>query len=266
MGMTETNFYGLRLEYQPPVCVITIDNPEEKNRLTEAALDALLRVAAECRTRNDVHVVVVQASGSEWFCTGLLNPVLRGQMTKEQVIELVRKATDAFEVIESLPQLVIAAINGNVFAGGVELALACDLRIVAQHAVLCMPEAKWGGFPGAGGPLRLARLVGRSHALDLICTGREIESSRMASIGFAQHVVPTQEFEASVQQYIREIAGNGPLAVRGAKQIMKVDELSGIAAARDTAWSLRRELEWSEDVDEGIRAHREGRPPRFGRR
>jgi enoyl-CoA hydratase/carnithine racemase len=257
---------GLRLQYHPPVCVITIDNPQERNRLTEAALDALLRVAETCRMRNDIHVVLVQGSGTEWFCTGLLNPVLRGQMTKEQVIELVRKATDAFEAIEALPQLVICAINGDVFAGGVELALACDIRLAAQPARLCMPEAKWGGFPGAGGPLRLARLVGRAHALDLICTGKEIDTAEMIRIGFAQHVFSEQDFASVVQGYIREIGANGPLAIRGAKQIMKVDEAQGLVAARDVAWSLRRELEWSVDVDEGIRAHRDGRPPRFAGR
>src|SRR4051794_13534682 len=110
---------GLRVEYKPPVCVITMENSEERNRLTEPALDALLRMAESCRLRNDIHVVLIQSKCTDWFCSGLLNPGLRGQMTKEQVIELVRKATDAFERIEELPQLVIAAINGNVFAGGV---------------------------------------------------------------------------------------------------------------------------------------------------
>jgi enoyl-CoA hydratase len=254
---------GLRLEYTPPVCTVTIDNLHERNRLTQPALDALLRIAAILRARDDIHVVLIQAMGDEWFCTGLLNPVLRGQMTKEQVIDLVHSATNAFEVVEALPQIVIAAINGNVFAGGVELALACDIRIVAQHARLCMPEAKWGGFPGAGGPLRMGRLTGRANALDVICTAREIGASEMAAIGFAQRAVPKQEFASVVQQYIREVGGNGPLAIRGAKEIMKIDEAQGLAAARETAWSLRRALEWSEDVDEGIRAHREGRSPRF---
>src|SRR3954451_8113000 len=105
---------GLRLEYKPPLCVITIDNPQERNRLTLTAVEALAQIAAALRSRDDIHVVLIESIGNEYFCTGLLNPVLRGRMSKEQVIDLVRKATDAFEAIEELPQLVVAAINGNL--------------------------------------------------------------------------------------------------------------------------------------------------------
>ena len=146
-------------------------------------------------------------------------------MTKEQVIELVRKATNAFERIEELPQLVIAAINGNVFAGGrgTRAGVRCPRCRAACEASACRKPNGVGSR--AGGPLRLARLVGRANALDLICTGKEIDGTQMASIGFARaRRARTQDFDSSVQQYILDIAGNGPLAIRGAKQIMKVDE------------------------------------------
>ena len=108
--------------------------------------------------------------------TGLLNPEIRGSLPKNEVLDFVFLANRVFDAVEALPQIVIAAINGTVMAGAVELALACDIRLVADHAKLSMPEAKWGGFPGAGGPVRLPMVVGHGHAMDLIGTGREIDA------------------------------------------------------------------------------------------
>src|SRR3546814_6311453 len=89
-------------------------------------------------------------------------------MTKDEVVAYVVEGNRIFDALEALPQITIAAIGGKVLAGGCELALACDIRIVAEEATLMLPEAKWGGFPGAGAPHRLAMVVGYSHALELI--------------------------------------------------------------------------------------------------
>jgi enoyl-CoA hydratase/carnithine racemase len=257
---------GLGFHTECQVAVIIVDNEAEQNRLTEAALGGRLRIAQALAARDDVHVVVIRGKGHEQFSTGLLNPVLRAGMSKEAVIDLVMLAVAAFDAIEALPQIVIAGLNGIVRAGGVELALACDIRIAVEHARMCMPEARWGGFPGAGGPLRLARLVGRPRALELICTGREIDAREMEKIGFAQDVVAASDFDRALSDFTTRIAASGPLAIRGAKKIMKVDEEPGFDAACETSISLRRQLEWSADVDEGIRAHREGRAPSFSGR
>lgn len=257
---------GLGFHIEGQVAVVTIDNEVEQNRLTEAALGGLVRIAQTLSTCDDVHVVVIRGKGYEQFSTGLLNPVLRAGMSKEAVIDLVMLAVEAFDAIEALPQIVIAGLNGIVRAGGVELALACDIRVAVEHARMCMPEARWGGFPGAGGPLRLARLVGRPRALELICTGREIDAREMEKIGFAQDVVAASDFDRALSEFTTRIASSGPLAIRGAKKIMKVDEQPGFDAACETSMSLRRQLEWSADVDEGLRAHREGRAPSFSGR
>src|SRR3546814_7675360 len=112
----------------------------------------------------------------------------------------------------------MAAVGGKVRAGGCELALACDIRIGAEEATLMLPEAKWGGFPGAGAPHRLAMVVGYSHALELIATGKEIDAAEMARIGFAQHLRPKGEVKTAALGTARAIAANGPLATRGAKR------------------------------------------------
>lgn len=108
--------------------------------------------------------------------------------------------------------------------------------------------------------------MGRGRALELICTGREIDAAEMERIGLVERVVPSERFAAALQALAREIAAAGPLALRGAKRIMRVREEPGFRAARELSDALRSALEWSRDVDEGMAAHREGRPPRFAGR
>lgn len=245
------------------VAVVTIDNSIEQNRLTPGAIAEFERIADMLRAREDLHVLVITGSGREYFSTGILNPILRSQMKKEEVIDLVLRAASLFDAIEALPQVVIAGLNGTARAGGAELALVCDIRIAAEHAWLSMPEARSGGFPGAGGPIRLGRLIGRARALELICTGREFDSAEMERIGLVQRVVAALEFDQRLSELAQDIANSGPLAVRGAKKIMSVSEEPGFKAAREISDALRRHLEWSADVDEGIRAYQEERKPRF---
>ncbi|HEU5017558.1 MAG TPA: enoyl-CoA hydratase-related protein [Pseudolabrys sp.] len=254
---------GLCFEVDGPVAFLTIENEAEQNRMAPATIAELRRIAAALESRDDLHVVVLRGAGQQYFSTGILNPALRGSMSKEEVIDLVVQARAAFDAIEALPQIIIAGLNGEVRAGGVELALACDIRIAAEHVRLSLPEAQWGGFPGAGGPLRLARLIGRPRALDLICTGRAIDAREMERMGIVQKVVAAREFERSLHEFVTQVASSGPLALRGAKEIMMVSEKPGFEAAREKADALRQQLEWSTDVDEGIRAHQEGRRPRF---
>jgi len=126
-----------------------------------------------------------------------------------------------------------------------------------------LPEARWGGFPGAGGPVRLPAIVGRGRALELICTGREVDALEMERIGLVSGVYPAERLLPEAQALAARIGASGPLATRGAKRIMNVRNAAGFAAARALSDALRHELEWSRDVDEGMAAHREGRAPRF---
>src|SRR5690606_10481178 len=204
----------------------------------------------------DISVVVIQGSGEGVFSTGILNPVLRAQMTKHQVIDLVRLANRAYDAIEALPQIVIASLNGVTRAGGAELALAADIRLASAAATLAFPEAAWGGFPGAGGPARLAALVGRGRALELIGTCREIDATEMLRIGLVQEVHSRASLAEATRTLAEKIAASGPLATSGAKRIVATRLGQGAPEAAALADALRYALEWSEDVDEGIAAHR----------
>ena len=245
------------------VAHITIANPDEQNRLTPNALAKLEVIAAELNRDEEIQAVIIAGEGAQNFSTGILNPVLRAAFSKDDIIALVRLANRAFNAIEAVPQIVIAAINGPARAGAAELALACDIRLSAEHATMTFPEAAWGGFPGAGGPYRLASIVGRARALELICSGREVEAKEMERIGLVQGVYSASALAAAAAELADRVAAAGPLAIRGAKRIIRSRLEPGLEAARELSDALRHELEWSRDVDEGIAAHREGRTPRF---
>jgi len=206
---------------------------------------------------------VITGSGAEFFSMGILNPVVRASYTKEQILELVRAANRLYDAIEALPQIVIAAFNGAARAGAAELSLACDIRLAASHATWALPEALWGGFPGAGGPVRLPGIVGRARALELICTGREIDAAEMERLGLVLAVYPAARLLPEAHALAARICASGPIATRGAKRIVNVRNGAGFPAARSLADALRHALEWSHDVDEGMAAHRENRAPRF---
>jgi enoyl-CoA hydratase/carnithine racemase len=254
---------GLSLVQEGGVATLTLERPQDANRLSPQLIARLGTLAESLREDTQTNVVVITGSGSEIFSLGILNPAIRASLSKDEVVRLVRRANAVYDAIEALPQVVIAAINGKVLAGAVELALACDLRYAASTATMAMPEALWGGFPGAGAPLRLPLLVGKARALELICTGREIDAAEMERLGIVQGVFPQDRLLAEAKSLASRIAASGPLAVRGAKRIMAVRQEPGFRAARELSDALRSALEWSHDVDEGIAAHRENRKPKF---
>lgn len=247
----------------PPVATITLNRPDDLNRLTPDSMATLGQLIAEVGSDDTLHAVVVTGTGETVFSAGLLNPDIRAALSKEEVIAFVRLANRVFDALAALPQIVVAAINGNIMAGAVELALACDIRLAADDITMMMPEAKWGGFPGAGGPHRLGMAVGHARALELIGTGREIGATEMERIGLVQGLHPRAKLKDAAHAMALTIGTNGPLATRGAKHILRTRRDPGFAEARALSDELREALEWSEDVDEGMAAHRDGRSAVF---
>src|SRR5882724_6428226 len=256
----------VRVERADRVLTLTFDRPGDQNRLTRDVLLTMQGIADDLRDDDEIQAVVVTGSGSEFFSMGILNPAVRASYTKEQILDLVRAANRLYDAIEALPQIVIAALNGVARAGAAELSLACDMRLAATHATFALPEALWGGFPGAGGPVRLPAIVGRARALELICTGRTIDAGEMERLGLVLAVHPEERLLPEARALAARIGASGPIATRGAKRIMNARMVSGFTAARTLSDALRHALEWSHDIDEGMVAHREGRTPRFSGR
>jgi enoyl-CoA hydratase/carnithine racemase len=254
---------GFAFSVQGRVARIVFNRPDAQNLLSRDLLLALRSIASDLAANRDIQVLTLTAEGTECFSMGILTPALRGQLAKDEVLQLIRLANETFDAIEALPQITIAGLNGYVRAGAVELALACDIRIAGDHVRLVSPEAKWGGFPGAGAPVRLPHLVGAARTLELLCTGREIDASEMERCGLVEFVVERNQVHATMDALAETIASNGPLATRGTKRIVRLGEAAGPRAARELSDTLRSALEFSHDVDEGIAAAREGRKPRF---
>jgi len=242
---------------------IVFDRPYQQNLLSRDLLLALQTITNDLASNPEIQVLTLTGEGTECFSTGILTPALRGQLAKDHVLRLIRLANETFDAIEALPQIVIAGLNGYVRAGAVELALACDIRLAGDHVRLSSPEAKRGGFPGAGAPVRLPNIVGTARTLELLCTGREIDATEMERYGVVEFVVPRDRVRAEMDALAEVIASNGPLATRGTKRIVKLREAAGSRAARELSDALRSALEFSQDVDEGIAAAREGRKPQF---
>src|SRR5437773_5289642 len=242
---------------------ITVDRRGDESRLTRDVVLGLDAFVHDLAGDAETQAVVLTGAGSEFFSMGILNPVVRAGYSKEQILELVRTANRLYDALEALPQIVIAALNGAARAGAAELSLACDIRLAAAHATFALPEALWGGFPGAGGPVRLPALVGRARALEIICTGRELGAAALERLGLVLGVYPADRLMLEARALAQRIAASGPLATRGAKRIVGPRLPSGFGEARSLSDALRHALEWSRDVDEGMAAHREGRAPRF---
>jgi enoyl-CoA hydratase/carnithine racemase len=250
-------------ENTPPVAVVTINRPNENNLLSPDSLNRLGEIVDELSQNDAVHAVILTGAEGKFFSAGLLNPETRSAMTKDAVVSYVMKANRILDAMEALPQIVICAINGDVIAGAVEIALACDIRLIADDAMMVCPEVKWGGFPGAGGPVRLPTIIGRGRALEIIATGRTVDASEMAELGIVEAIHPRSKVLTEGLALAHRIAENGPRATRGAKRIVNARLAPGFADARTLSDTLRSELEWSPDVDEGIAAAKEGRKPNF---
>ena len=247
------------------VAYITINRPERRNALNISATTELVRRFCAAGEDPDVWAVLLTGAGDKAFCAG-------GDL--KEFDELARNGArfpmpmtgperNLFEVVLETYKPVIAAVNGPVLAGGCELALACDLRIAADHATLGMPEAKRG--MGANyATVLLPRLIPRAIALEMLYTGEPLAPEEALRWGLFNKVVPRESLRAESEKFVRGIVANAPLTLRRYKEMTtKGWELSVHAALR---LNVGPNPYLSEDREEGIRAFVEKREPRWSGR
>ena len=258
----------IRFDIDGRIAVLTIDRPEVHNALDFETSDALVAAWERFRDEDDLWVAILTGAGERSFCAGA---DLRGVADFYKNLSSAQRLRRS-ELVPGLGGItknlaidkpIIAAINGHCLAGGLEIALACDLRIASENASFGLPEVTRGIIPGAGGTQRLPRLVGPERALDLIMTGRRIDAQEAERIGLVSRVVAIEELQEQAMQTARLIAANGPLAVRAAKAAvwrgldMPLEE--GLRVEQLLAEPVRQ----SEDAREGPRAFLEKREPEF---
>lgn len=195
---------------------LTIERPEVMNCLSFPTLKRLRMLCEELREDLSIRAILVTGAGDRAFCAGA-DLKERKTMPQERVPHFVRNIRAVMDDFEALPQPTIAVVGGFCFGGGMELALACDLRVASPKANFGLTETSLAIIPGAGGTQRLPRLIGKSRAKDLILTGRRFGAEEAELIGLVNRVSTEGELEACAREVAESIAANGPVAVRAAK-------------------------------------------------
>ena len=205
---------------------------------------------------------MITGAGEKAFCAGA-DLKERYTMDAERVPDFVRNIRALMDDVEQMPQPTVAVMNGFAFGGGTELALACDLRVAAENAVLGLTETSLAIIPGAGGTQRLPRLVGKSRAKDLILTARRLDAMEAASMGLVNRTAPKGQLGAVALEVAERISRNGPVAVRAAKEaIDKGCELTLEEGLEFEAECYSRTLETSDRI-EALTAFAEKRKPKY---
>jgi len=252
----------VRLERRDGVAWVTLARPEVMNALSFDTLGRLGEIVAELGDDTSTRAVIVTGGGEKAFCAGA-DLKERAGFTEEQTRAFVARIGDTFGAVAALPQPTIAALNGVAYGGGLELALACDLRVAAAHAKLGLTETSLAIIPGAGGTQRLPRVVGVARAKELILTARRVDAAEALAMGLVNRVAPGDSVSDVARELASAIAANGPLAVRAAKAAIDAAEEGGDLAShllRERELYLERVLP-SKDRLEALAAFREKRKP-----
>ncbi|MEO6518555.1 MAG: enoyl-CoA hydratase-related protein [Pseudoxanthomonas sp.] len=252
----------INVSHDAGICRITVNRPDKLNALNAATLDALQAAFDAAAEDPGTKVVVLTGAGPKAFVAGAdiaemaeLRPTaardfsLRGQ-------RLMRR-------IETMPKPVIAMVNGFALGGGLELAMACHLRIAADSAKLGQPEINLGLIPGFGGTQRLLRLAGRAATLELCLLGTNIDAARALELGIVNQVVPAAELETETVKVAAQLARSAPLALRGILEAVNVGGECGIEEGLQYESAQFGLMFSTDDMREGTRAFLERRKPGF---
>jgi enoyl-CoA hydratase/carnithine racemase len=252
--------FEVTLERRDTTAIITIDNPPV-NALHPDVAAAIAEQVAVVAAARELRALVLTGAGKHFMAGGDIEffKTLNRSRAERYVLGVQRMQDD----LATLPQPVIAALNGSALGGGCELAMACDIRIADERAVFGQPEVSLGLIPGAGGTQALPRLVGLGHAKRLLFTGERITAAAALGLGLVDEVVPAGTALESALKLASAIAANAPLAVTAVKRAVALGMQMSLLDANRVEAALFASLAETEDLAEGVRAFFERRPPVF---
>uniref|UniRef100_A0A831X8W5 Enoyl-CoA hydratase/isomerase family protein n=1 Tax=Thermorudis peleae TaxID=1382356 RepID=A0A831X8W5_9BACT len=252
----------IQVAQEDRVALVTVDRPERLNALNTQSLQELLATFERLASDSSVRAIIVTGAGDRAFIAGADIAEMKDKSPSE-ALAFARLGQAVCSAIEAAPQPVIAVINGYALGGGCEIALACDIRLASETAVLGQPEVALGVPPGWGGTQRLPRVIGPGLARELIYTGRRVGAEEALRIGLVNAVYPPAELLERARALAAEIARNAPLAVRLSKEAIRrgldVDLAAGLALEAQ-AFALAFS---TADQREGMSAFLEKRSPEF---
>jgi enoyl-CoA hydratase len=248
-------------EVRGRVALLTINRPEKRNALDAGVRAALMRALDDAHHDDAVRAIVVTGAGDKAFVAGADIGEFEGRTPVEQW--RVMRFPSVFDAVERVPKPVIAAVNGYCLGGGMELALACDIRVASTSARFGQPEVNLGIIPGGGGTQRLPRIIGLGGALRLILTGEMIGAEEALRLKLVEEVVDPTELLDRAMALAEVIASKSPVALAAAKEATR----AALSLPLDDGLKLERALFQlcfaSADKQEGVAAFMEKRTPRF---
>ena len=258
----------VKFEKSGHIAIITLNRPQVRNAINFEMSRALAEAWISFRDDENLWVAIVTGAGEKAFSAGAdLNNL--GEFYRQTTPMQRRHRAETQPGFGGLTRNlrvwkpIIAAVNGYCFGGGLELALACDIRIASENAQFGLTEASWGIIPGAGGTQRLSRLVPLGIALEMIFTAKKIDAAEACRIGLVNQVVPLGRLMDAAQEMANRICANAPLAVQTAKmavwQGLDLSLEEGLRLEQTLAEPLRQ----TEDVQEGVAAFAAKRKPQF---
>jgi enoyl-CoA hydratase/carnithine racemase len=247
-------------ENRDGVFIVTLNRPKSMNSLNRELLAALNKLVSEISVDKSIRVIVITGAGEKSFCSGA-DLKERATMTPIEVKQYIQMIRNTFTMVENLPQPVIAAVNGFAFGGGTELALASDIRIAAPNATMGLTETSLGIIPGAGGTQRLARLLGKGKAKEMVFTAHRAKAEEALAIGLVNQIAPEGGLHDAALAMAARIKKNAPIALEMAKYAInygsEVDLGSGLAI-ESNCYAVTIP---TKDRIEGLTAFREKRAP-----
>jgi enoyl-CoA hydratase/carnithine racemase len=242
--------------------VWTIDGEARRNALSRATIRELQENLARIREDRALRCVVITGKGDKAFCAGA-DLKERASMSADDVHHFHDSLRASFRGIESAPQAFVAALNGAALGGGLELALACDLRLAAHGIEMGLPEVGLGIIPGGGGTVRLPRAIGVARAKDLILTGRRIGAAEAFSMGLVSRVAPAGTLREVALDTAAMVARNAPVSIRQAKRAVDGALHLGVEEALAFENRMYQACLGTKDRVEALRAFAEKRKPLF---
>jgi enoyl-CoA hydratase len=244
------------------VATITLNRPEAMNAFSKEVVEEVIQALGDAKDDESIRVVILTGAGEKAFSAGADIKAMTG-MNALRARELSLMGEKLCLAFENFEKPVIAALNGYALGGGLEVAMACDLRIASENARMGQTEVNIGLIPGWGGTQRLTRLIGATKAKELVFTGRMIDAKTAEQLGILNMVTPADKFKETVMQFAKDLAAKPPVAIKVAKSLMN----KGADIGLDSALALEREgfsvVASTEDLQEGVKAFTEKRKPLF---
>ncbi|WKW11357.1 enoyl-CoA hydratase-related protein [Pseudogemmatithrix spongiicola] len=258
-----TPFTFLTLEIADALAIVTVNRPDKLNALNATVIAELDKAFTELSQREQVRAIILTGAGRAFVAGADIAEIAEGADSPAGLESLSQVGSRVFTKIERLNKPVVAAINGFALGGGLELALACHVRVASEGAKFGLPEAKLGLIPGYGGTQRLPRLIGTGRAMQMILTGGMIDANTAASYGLVNAVYPAEVLLDVTRSMAKEMIANGPLALAHAIEVVA----KGAGMSMDDALALESRhfgvLGRTADMREGTTAFLEKRPAAF---